>query len=154
MMRLLTIVTVAAVAVFAGSTGAVAQNMQPPETTETVFVCKFYKNANGPDESAAALRLSREKSNFDGPDKWTVQRSGGDAVKAEPFSASFGSVGGSQGLSWKGVDGQQQKAFISYSDIVDADQPEVFWLGMNRPSLWQPPGYLCEALTPEDGVSE
>ncbi|WP_139216637.1 hypothetical protein [Sphingomonas sp. NFR04] len=84
-------------------------------------------NCNGPVE----VKLIADR-NIGEPAVWSVQTSGSTPVRANSFIADTGSMGGSQGLRWKGSDGQQRTAIMSYSDIVGEYGPETIWFSSDR----------------------
>jgi hypothetical protein len=96
------------------------------------------------------LTLQRKSANAGQLDKWTVAWPGKLAIATESFEAAFGSVGGSAAFRWADEKGQKRQAFISFSDMVLADGTKAAWLGLDKPSLWQPPGYMC-ATTSQTG---
>jgi hypothetical protein len=116
-----------------------------------VFSCQFFRNEReaGRPIVRQDIKIVQSGSLYDATGRWTVSWHGQPPVTAQPFEASFGSEGGSVGLAWIAADGKPKKAFISYSDIHTADGKIYFWLGLDQPSLWQPPGYGCEPASTE-----
>ncbi|MDO7842448.1 hypothetical protein [Sphingomonas immobilis] len=74
---------------------------------------------------------------------WTVAWPGKAPIEAATFKSDFGSIGGSVAFRWTEPTGRVQTAYISFSDIVTADGSRAGWLSLGKPSLWQPPGYMC-----------
>ncbi|HEY1607458.1 MAG TPA: hypothetical protein VGF77_17870 [Allosphingosinicella sp.] len=116
-----------------------------------IFSCHFVRS-----EREAAhptlqedLRIVQSGSPYDATGRWTLSWPGQAPLTAEPFEASFGSVGGSVGLQWTATNGKAKKAFISFSDIHSDNDRIYFWLSLDRPSLWQSPGYVCGARSAE-----
>lgn len=82
--------------------------------------------------------------------QWTIVRAGQLEINAAGFEAEFGSVGGSQGLRWR-ESGTEKTAYISFSDIRLADGSSSFWMSMDRPSLWQGAGIVCQSEPSQSG---
>jgi NADH-quinone oxidoreductase subunit H len=108
-----------------------------------VFACAYVKNLKSdPDSHLTDLRAERRQTS--GGEVWRLDFAGGASVEGKAFEASFGSVGGGTGIEWRDQAGKTHRAFISYSDIVMANGQKAMFLSLNRPSLWQPPGYVCQ----------
>jgi hypothetical protein len=111
------------------------------------FVCQLFRNDREAERPIVRedIKFVQSGSLHDSTGRWTVSWAGLPPVTAQPFEASFGSIGGSVGLRWTAADGKQKKAFISFSDVHSGDGKIYFWLSLDRPSLWQTPGYGCES---------
>jgi hypothetical protein len=90
----------------------------------------------------ADFRMVRHGSSPTSP--WTIARPGRPEITATPFEAQFGSVGESLGLRWQ-EDDAGKTAYISFSDFQLADGSSSFWMSMDRPSLWQGAGIVCQS---------
>ncbi len=107
-----------------------------------VFACAYVATANDdPDRHIVDLRAERWVSASG--EHWQLDWTKGASVQADAFSAEFGSIGGSTGISWTDQNGAKKRAFVSYSDIVLPDGQKAMFLSIDKPSLWQPPGYFC-----------
>ena len=110
------------------------------------YVCQFLKKEADkvaeplPREDLRLVRESGEKASLS---SWTIIWPGKAPIRATSFDASFGSIGGSQAFKWNDENGKERKAFISFSDIVSPTRKPAFWLGLEKPSLWETPGYFC-----------
>jgi hypothetical protein len=108
-----------------------------------VFACSYVKDEKSdPDSHVVDLRAER-RSTSDG-DLWLLDFADGSAFQGRAFEASFGSIGGGTGIEWRDRNGKARRAYVSYSDIVQGDGQKVIFLNLDKPSLWQPPGYLCQ----------
>jgi hypothetical protein len=84
---------------------------------------------------------------------WTIARPGRPEIDAAGFEAEFGSVGGSVGLRWH-ENGAEKTAYISFSDVRLADGSSSFWMSMDRPSLWQGAGIICQSGPAGSGAGQ
>jgi NADH-quinone oxidoreductase subunit H len=116
---------------------------QSAEESRDVFACSYIKNEKSdPDSHFVDLRAER-RTTSDG-DVWLLQFADGSSVKGRAFDASFGSVGGGTGIEWRDKSGKLRRAFVSYSDVVSENGQKAMFLSLDKPSLWQPPGYVCQ----------
>jgi hypothetical protein len=138
---------IAAALLPASSPSGASKTVVPAET----FSCHFYRNVGETKGESEREDLKITQSGpLHGPaGAWTVQLPGQAVIKAEAFEAKFGSIGGSMGLRWTAADGRPATAYISFSDVTSANGKIYFWLSLDRPSLWQPPGYGCESRRTE-----
>ncbi|WP_447762741.1 hypothetical protein [Sphingopyxis panaciterrae] len=112
---------------------------------DVLFNCWSVKSDGKLDDKRPPdMVLTRQGKMSDASASWLVQWAGKEPVSAMAFEANYGSVGGSTGLRWS-EDGRERVAFVSYSDIKMANGSEAFWLSFDKPSLWQPPGYVCDS---------
>jgi hypothetical protein len=109
------------------------------------FACSYVRNPrNVPDPRRHAdLRMVRH--GVGEAAQWTLAWPDRPVITATSFPVEFGSVGGSQGLRWQ-ENGASKTAYISFSDVVMEGGSTAFWMSMDRPSLWQPPGYACQSM--------
>jgi len=122
-----------------------------------VFLCQHFRTMHDAERGTvrADLTIVQSGSLHDATGQWTAQWPGQSPIAATPFPASFGSVGGSVGLRLQDANGRPREAYISFSDIHAETGKVYFWLNLDRPSLWQPPGYGCESQATEPpGASE
>jgi hypothetical protein len=121
------------------------QTVQPQNAakTETVFACEFFRNEREAADGWVHQVDLRVVERADGT--WTVERANQAIAVATPFPAQFGSVGRSLGLRWKGTKGNENTAYISFSDAALPNGMKYFWLSFDRPSLWKAPGYGCQS---------
>jgi len=127
------------------STGAamVAASEQSGALSRDVFACSYMKDENSePDSHFVDLRAERRTASSG--DEWLLDFADGSSAQGRSFDADFGSVGGGTGIEWRDNKGQARRAFVSFSDIVTENGQKVMFLSLDKPSLWQPPGYLCQ----------
>jgi hypothetical protein len=134
-------------ALLLGAAGMTAAAV-PADPGNRVFICQHFQADADNGSVREDLRIVQVGSLNDTTGQWTIQWPGQPPIAAAPFSASFGSVGGSIGLRWQDANGRQKQAYISFSDIHGSGKI-FFWLSLDRPSLWQAPGYGCESQTIE-----
>ena len=139
---------------FAGLLLAASQPGAEETAQAKTFSCQLFHNDRDAGRGVVRedLQIVQSGSPHDSTGHWTMMWPGRPPVTAQPFDADFGSVGGSIGLRWTAADGKQKKAFISFSDIASKDGEIHFWLGLDRPSLWQPPGYVCGPKSEPSGA--
>jgi hypothetical protein len=98
----------------------------------------------------ADFRMIRHGSSPTG--LWTLVWPGRPGIDATGFEAEFGSVGESLGLRWQ-ENGVGKTAYISFSDVRLADGSSSFWMSMDRPSLWQGAGIVCQSEPSQTGAA-
>jgi NADH-quinone oxidoreductase subunit H len=121
-----------------------AATMSAAEATaqNDVFACAFVRRSSEEPKSFVDLRAERIS---DGQgERWRLDWADGRSASADTFAVNFGSVGGSTGLRWVNQDGATKQAFVSYSDLALPDGQKAMFLSLDKPSLWQPPGYICQ----------
>jgi len=114
----------------------------PSATTHDVFACAFV--ASESDEPGSIVDLRAERTTNGQTETWRLDWADGRSADGVAFDAKFGSVGGSTGVQWSDARGRTKKAFISYSDMVLPEGQRAMFLSLDKPSLWQPPGYVCQ----------
>ena len=124
--------------------GALAVAQAPAEAASAaIFACSYVKNEKSdPDNHVVDLRAERRRGS-DG-ETWVLDFPDGLSVSGKAFDSAFGSIGGGTGIEWRDTNGKARKAFVSYSDIVSGDGQETMFMSLDKPSLWQPPGYVCQ----------
>jgi hypothetical protein len=129
-----------------------ADTIQESPEQSITYACSFVRNPrDNPDPRAHAdLRMIRH--GLSQTSQWTLTWPDRPEVNATGFAAEFGSVGGSQGLRWD-ENGAEKRAYISFSDLRLPDGSSALWMSMNRPSLWQGHGYVCQSELSQRGVS-
>ncbi|MGQ0590487.1 MAG: hypothetical protein ACT4N8_13320 [Sphingosinicella sp.] len=120
--------------------------LQRPDRPD-VFACSFVRSAN--DEPGSVVDLRVERRSDAAGERWRLDWAEGRSAEARPFEAEFGSVGGSSGIEWT-ENGETKRAYISYSDISLPNGQIAMFLSLDRPSLWQPPGYVCQTAALEE----
>jgi NADH-quinone oxidoreductase subunit H len=117
--------------------------------SDDVFACSYVKDEKSdPDMHVVDLRAKRRTTS--NGELWLLDFADGSAVEAKAFEASFGSIGGGNGIEWRDNEGNAHRAFISYSDVVSPNGQKMMFLSLDEPSLWQPPGYVCETAALKD----
>jgi len=130
-----------AVGIFVAS--AVALSAQGASSSSDVFACSFVKDERSdPDSHIVDLRAERRTGS--NGDVWLLDFGKGPSVEGKAFDADFGSVGGGTGIEWRDKAGKAHRAFVSYNDMVTENGQKVMFLSLDEPSLWQPPGYVCQ----------
>jgi len=128
------------------STGAAmvsGETSASAEANKDVFACSYMENENSdPDSHYVDLRAERRTTATE--DLWRLDFANGFSVEGKAFGAEFGSIGGGTGIEWRDGKGEAHKAFVSYSDVVLENGQKAMFLSMDKPSLWQPPGYYCQ----------
>ena len=120
-----------------------AAPIQDVNTSKDVFACSYMKDEKSdPDSHIVDLRAER-RATSDG-DIWQLDFADGSSVQGRAFDASFGSIGGGTGIEWRDKDNKTRRAFVSYSDIRLPNGQKAMFLSLNKPSLWQSPGYVCQ----------
>jgi len=112
-----------------------------------VFACSFVARVD--DEPGSVVDLRAERRSSATGEHWQLDWAEGRSAYARAFEAEFGSVGGSTGIEWT-ESGETKRAYISYSDIVLPAGQKAMFLSLDRPSLWQPPGYVCQTAALEE----
>jgi hypothetical protein len=113
------------------------------DASRDVFACSFVKDEKSdPDSHIVDLRAER-RTTSDG-ELWILDFADGSSVQGKAFDASFGSIGGGTGIEWLDKNSKTRRAFLSYSDVVQGNGQKVMFLSLDKPSLWQPPGYVCQ----------
>jgi hypothetical protein len=140
--------TVAGMGLLLVASPSKAEEDTPPTRT---FSCQLFHTDReaGRPIVREDVKIVQSGSLGDSTGRWTMSWLGQPPVTAQPFETSFGSIGGSVGIRWTAADGKRKKAFISFSDVHSEDGKIYFWLSLDRPSLWQPPGYGCESRSTE-----
>jgi NADH-quinone oxidoreductase subunit H len=115
----------------------------PVSMERDVFSCSFVKNERSdPDSHIVDLRAERQAT--PNGDFWLLDFGNGPPVRGKAFDVSFGSIGGGAGIEWRDQNNKVHRAFVSYSDIVMENGQKAMFLSLDKPSLWQPPGYACQ----------
>ena len=60
--------------------------------------------------------------------RWIVREVGKSPYTANTFRYGTGSIGGSEGIRWRGHDGKVRNGAISFSDIVGEMGPQTIWV--------------------------
>jgi NADH-quinone oxidoreductase subunit H len=116
---------------------------QSADASRDVFACSFVKDENSdPDSHVVDLRAERHTT-AEG-EVWLLSFANGSSVQGKAFDASFGSIGGGTGIEWRDKSGKTRRAFVSYSDIIMEGGQKAMFLSLDKPSLWQAPGYVCQ----------
>jgi hypothetical protein len=124
------------------TTNAIMMNV-PQSASKDVFACSFVEDKKSdPDSHIVDLRAERRTTS--GGELWLLDFADGSSVQGTAFDASFGSMGGGTGIEWRDENGKAHRAFVSYSDIVQQNGQKVMFLSLDKPSLWQSPGYVCQ----------
>ena len=112
-------------------------------TSRDVFACAYVQDEKSdPDSHYVDLRAERRSTPTG--DIWLLDFADGSSVRGKAFAAAFGSVGGGVGIEWLQKDSKTRRAFVSYSDVVQPEGQKLMFLSLDKPSLWQPPGYFCQ----------
>jgi NADH-quinone oxidoreductase subunit H len=116
---------------------------ESPDASKDVFACSYVRDEKSdPDSHIVDLRAER-RTTSDG-DVWLLDFADGSSVQGKAFDAAFGSIGGGTGIEWRDKNSKSHRAFVSYSDIAQSSGQRVMFLSLDKPSLWQPPGYVCQ----------
>ena len=121
------------------------------QSQSVAYICGYMRNGrSNPDpRSHTDLRLTRRV--VQSGSEWTLSRPGQPDVVATGFPARFG-IHGSEGMRWQ-ENGAEKRAYITYAEDGLADGSRVLWFSLNRPSLWETPGYICQSELPQAGVA-
>lgn len=124
-----------------------AQSSQPESVA---YICSYMRHgrSNADPRSRTDLRLVRRGDQT--TSQWTLAWPDRPEVVATGFAASVG-IHGSEGLRWQ-ENGAGKRAYVAYSENRLADGATVLWFSLNRPSLWETPGYICQSEPSQTGV--
>jgi hypothetical protein len=136
---------------------ALALALQPPapshpdaEPQTVAYICGYMRNGRSNPDPRARTDLRLTRRTVQSGSEWTISRLGQPDIAAAGFPARFG-IHGSEGMRWQ-ENGAEKRAFITYAEDALADGSRVLWFSLNRPSLWETPGYICQSETPQAGV--
>ena len=125
------------------STNAALVGVQSNDSSEDVFACSYVKDEKS-DPVGHVVDLRAERRSISDGEIWLLDFANGSSVQGKAIDASFGSIGGGTGIEWRDKSNQLHQAFVSYSDVVERNGQKVMFLSPDKPSLWQPPGYVCQ----------